>query len=324
MERHSAYKTAGAPTYTTGGSEREIAILRLLARYDLLPSDFIYHALGKYEATRKALTLLAKGHYIGLPDLSFEEKLVYIPRNGYYVFEIKPRGRALLAKYGDIFLATANDHYKHRLLRSQIEFLFDRGPFIVKRPEDILADKRCPDSTRDAAYPFRIERPKLEPDITRGFEDQEHTLFVHIEVDRGTEPVASKKDRQNLKSKVDRYAEYFAIESYKTHFGFVYPPSVLFITTRPNIDALVALFPEKWRKRFYALSIDPKLLPTSNLIVPWQGVDGTLNLMELLHERPREGREGGAALEGDTGAGSGTHPALRRDAGQNAGGAEVL
>jgi hypothetical protein len=79
MERHSAYKTNGTPAYDTAGSARELDILKLLARYDLLPSSFIYHALGKYQGTRKALTLLAKGHYIGLPDLPRDERGRLLP-----------------------------------------------------------------------------------------------------------------------------------------------------------------------------------------------------------------------------------------------------
>ncbi|MDR6305232.1 hypothetical protein GGQ85_002952 [Nitrobacter vulgaris] len=296
MERHSNYRTTGKPEYTTAGNEREISILKLLARYDLLPSRYVYHALGKYHGTRKALTLLSKGHYIGFPDLPREEKLAYIPRNGFGVFELKPRGRMLLAKHGDVYAHGGNDHFKHRLLRSEIEYLLDRAPFQVKGPEHILADNRCPESTRDASYPFRIEHPKLEPDITRGFSDGSRTIFAHIEVDRGTEPVVSQNARQSLKSKVERYAEYFRTGAYKSRFGFEVAPSVAFMTTRPDTASLIDLFPEKGKTRFYALSINPKLLPTDNLIVPWQGKDGTLNLMELLGGQPREGAESHAAL----------------------------
>jgi hypothetical protein len=289
MERHSAYKTIGAPAYDTAGNAREIAILKLLARYDLLPSSFIYQALGKYQGTRKALTLLAKGHYIGLPDLPREEKLAYIPRNAFYVFELKPRGRALLARHGDIYTQGGNDHYKHRLLRSEIEFLLDRAPFEVKGPDAILGDDRCPERTRKAPYPFRISMaPTLEPDITRGFTDGEQTLFLHIEVDRGTEPVISQNARQSLKSKVERYREYFSSRTYETHFGFRVPPSVLFITTRPDTQSLLDLFAGTFSKRFYATSIHPKPLPTTNLFVPWQGADGTLDLMEMLDVRREE------------------------------------
>ena len=80
MERHSAYRTSGKPTYTTAGNEREIAILKLLARYDLLPSRFFYHALGKYHGTRKALTLL-QNRQLYIERLFFNE---YVPQNSYY------------------------------------------------------------------------------------------------------------------------------------------------------------------------------------------------------------------------------------------------
>lgn len=304
MERHSAYKTAGTPTYNTVGTTHELAILKLLARYDLLPSSYMRHVLGKHEYTKRTLRDLVKGHYIGLPDMPRDERLAYIPRNSFYVYELKARGRALLAKQGDIYTQGGNDHYKHRLLRSRIEFLLDHGPFTVKGPDAILADERCPESTREAPFPFRIKSPKLEPDITRGFEDDTQTLFVHIEVDRGTEPVISQNARQSLKSKVERYTEYFETKAYETHFGFPGRPSVLFITTRPSTAALIDLFPHKWSKRFYALSIPEKPLPTFDLFVPWQGIDGTLNLKEVLNGQTRVGGESDQALSGDTGEGS--------------------
>lgn len=51
--RHSAYRADGRPGYDTQGTVRELAILTLLGRDDLLPSRFIYHELDNYEATRK-------------------------------------------------------------------------------------------------------------------------------------------------------------------------------------------------------------------------------------------------------------------------------
>src|ERR1051326_1713066 len=83
--RHSAYKIQ-KPILTLRGTPKELEILELLWRYDLLPSDFIYHATANYHATRTLLTKLAKGGYIGLPDLPYQEKLAYIPRNSNYVY----------------------------------------------------------------------------------------------------------------------------------------------------------------------------------------------------------------------------------------------
>lgn len=286
MERHSAYKTEGKPTYTTVGKPRELEILKLLARYDLLPSAFVYHALDNYQATRAALTALAKGHYIGLPDLPREEKLAYIPRNGFYVFELKPRGRVLLAKHGDIFTQGGNDHYKHRLLRSQIEYLLDRAPapLSVKGPTDILSHASCPSATKDLPYPFRIPpKPSLEPDITRGFGYEGNYLFLHIEVDRGTEPVMSLNARQSLKSKVARYTQYFKSRAYQSHFGFVVAPSVLFITTRENTDTMRELLKgSEYARRFLFTTITTKPLPTTDLFAPWQGASGAFDLRETL------------------------------------------
>lgn len=292
MAQDFAYNGSTPPSYDTGGTASEIEILKLLARYDLLPSAYIYEAIGNYFYTRTQLTNLRKGHYIGLPDLPRDEKLAYIPRHSFYVYELKPRGRALLARHGDIVIQGGNDHYKHRLLRSQIEFLLDRAPLDVKRSEHILSHPNCPVATRDAPYPFRIPlKPTLEPDITRAFGNGDRYVFLHIEVDRGTEPLISANARQSIRSKVERYVEYMNTGFYKDHFGFIVPPSVLFITTRQNTEQLLQALKEfsgKRANRFYVTTIPEKPLPTFNLFVPWQGADGTLDLMEKFNVRQGE------------------------------------
>jgi len=296
MERHSAYKAQGKPTYTTRGLPRELDILKLLARYDLLHSNFICHALDNYQATRKALTALCRGQYIGFPEFEEpDEKLALIPRNHFYVYELKPRGKRLLRSHDVGLKVGGNDHFKHRLLRSEIEFLLDRNPLLsVVGPEDILNHALCPVSTRNAARPFVIPpKPHLNPDITRGFGHEGNFLFLHIEVDRGNEPILSLNARQSLKSKVERYRKYFEQGDYKKHFGFAVAPSALFITTRENTATLhnvITDFAGKWAKRFFYTTIPAKPLPTFDLFAPWQGVNGAFDLMETLHVRRDEGR----------------------------------
>lgn len=312
MERHSAYRAYGRPTYSTAGKQRELNVLKLLARYDLLPSSFIQHQLGNYEATKQTLRNLVKGHYIGLPDIEEtgdketdrRAKLAYIPRNAFYVYELKPRGKALLVLQGTFPKAGGNDHFKHRLLRSKLEYLLDRvpEPLVVRTDDDILRHNQCPPATRKLPYPFRIPpAPALEPDITRGFGDGENFVFLHIEVDRGTEPKRSLKARQSLSGKIERYVQYFTQKAHETHFGLRYAPSVLIMTTR-NTDGLADLLREcagAWAHRFFFIDIPLNILPTTNLFVPWQGVDGTLDLMEKFNGLPEESRPRERTGQGD-------------------------
>lgn len=308
MERHSAYKAIGKPTYSTAGNAREMEILKLLSRYDVLPSDFIYHGLDNYQATRATLTKLDAGHYIGFPDLEPEEKLAYIPRNDFYVYELKPRGKALLARDGIFAKVGGNDHFLHKLLRSEVEYLLDRAPVVVKGPDDILTHPQCPRATREMAYPFRVPpKPALEPDITRGFAAGDSALFVHVEIDRGTEPKRSFQARQSLSGKITRYRQYFEGEHYKKHFGFPYAPSVLIATTRNTDDlpALIEEFAGDWKRRFFFTSVALKPLPTDNLFVPWQSADGTLDLLELLNVRHEKSGARERTGERNTGARAG-------------------
>jgi hypothetical protein len=192
------------------------------------------------------------------------------------------------------------------LLRSKLEYLLDHGSLDVISPEQILSHEKCPKSTRQSSYPFRIPpKPSLEPDITRGFRNGESALFIHVEVDRGSEPVRSQNNqRQNLKSKVQRYVRYMREREYRDHFGFTVAPSVVFFTTRTDTTHLKDLIEDEARKyldRFYFVTVPQKPLPTHDLFAPWQGVTGALNLVEVLDVRRKEGGARERVSENDQG-----------------------
>jgi len=288
MEKYSSYRHQH-PTYTVTERSLEGAdgnVLRFHQRYEVVPSNFLYHLFGR-QYMRDVSLNLRKGTYIGFPDVPIEERAMRLPRNAHYLTTLKPRGEAIVGEP-----PRDNDQLPHKTLRCKCEILLDHGPFSVRLPQDILAHKDCPPATRKLKSPFSIPlSPRLRPDITRGFSNGEDTVFVHIEVDRATERMSERDEGSSIEDKIIRYVEYLDHDIWKSHFGFRVPPSVLFLTTRQDtrkLEALIRQHAKNWYDRFYWLSIPRKPLPTHDLFVPWQGVDGTLDLKELLNVRHDE------------------------------------
>jgi len=282
--RHSAYKIV-EPILTLNGSPRELELLDLLRRYDLLPSDFIYKATGNYHATRTLLTRLTKGGYIGFPNLPHQEKLAYIPRNANYVYELKPKGAALLALKDRWRARTrGNDHFKHKLLRSMVEFSLDHAGLRTLFPEDILAHPNCPRETREDPFPWRItgSRPLLAPDITRGFAHNGGFAFLHVEVDRGTEPEETQNERQSICAKLSRYQTYLTEKVYFKRYGLTGAPTVLFLTINNNRKERIKKHARKYPHARFAFTCVPDFDADTQLLTTWETLEGSVNLMQIL------------------------------------------
>jgi Replication-relaxation len=303
--RFSAYKST-EPVLILNGSPRELELLDLLRRYDILPSDFIYKATGNYHATRTLLTRLTKGGYIGFPELPYQEKLAYIPRNSNYVYELKAKGKALLAlKNCWRDRSRGNDHFKHKLLRSKAEFALDHCALRILYPEDILAHPNCPQSTRNERYPWHItaSKPSLAPDITRGFEYQGSYAFLHVEVDRGTEPEETENERQSICRKLERYQSYLENRVYYKRYGLTGAPTVLFLTISDLRKEQIKRHAKKYSHPRFAFACVPDLKPDTQLLSTWEALEGTINLMELLNGHAESTRPRREAREDRAGAG---------------------
>jgi hypothetical protein len=289
MERFSSYRTDGPPSFDASGTPRELEVLGLLQTYDLLPSHYIRTALGNSGYVPDLLTNLRKGHYIGFPEMEPEERLAHILRNRKYVNQIWPRGEALLARHGLWHgKPRGNDHFKHKLLRSQIEFSLDWAAYEVPdlrviTPAEVLAHKNCPPATREDKTPWRIPpKPCLEPDITRGYALDGHFIFFHVEVDRNTEPGDSESKRQSIRDKIQRYVAYLRAPN---RFGFKSEPFILFATIdaarKEVIETLITKqggeYADCFRTRLLPMRLEPD---ASMATMPW----GDLHLINFLKE----------------------------------------
>jgi hypothetical protein len=295
MERHSAFKLKGQPTYSVAGEGKQLIVLDLLQRYDLLPSPVLRKAVGDEKYGEEVLTKLCKGHYIGLPA----ELLPPNPpqRNRAYPYKLYDRGKALLEREG-LWLERpqGNDHFAHKILRSQAQYAFDHPEVIGVKliTEDaILNDDSCPPETRDLAHPsyFNIRQYEVQPDgPILGYEYKGKRIYFHgFEADNGNEPIReNKKDpykRVTIQQKFRHYTQYLEERMHRVLYGIprVYIPFVLKPGLEARLLSMINLLREKYpqhAERFLFTTFTPDLVNAK-----WNTTQGEFNIIDKLEGR---------------------------------------
>lgn len=212
-------------------SERDHRIFRLLDPehgYHYLPSNWIHAFVGGNELrVAKRLGRLARQPHSYL-----------IRRQQWYKHAVYAR----TAK-ADLYLGERRgrdrDPFAHRLLEDLTQASIALG--IKSYPDlelvswpGLVATGKIPAETLDSAEPHAITLSvgKLVPD-GKPFairHDNRWRFILGKEIDRGTEPLASRAARRSIRQKLESYAECFSGKLYTRHYGF--PNSVvLFIAT---------------------------------------------------------------------------------------------
>lgn len=306
--RRSAFKQPRNPSGHLKGTETQLAILELLRDYRYLPSTYIKAGVSAGpEYVEDVLPELVDKHYIGIPEKAVDRcKNRAVP----YVYELRPRGLAFLARNGrDTKRTLASNWFEHDFLASIIQFSFDRPvDGLTKRTSrSILTHENCPPQTRASAVPFLIQsKPPLDADADPfGFEHKGELVFFHgFEADNGTESIST-----TVKSKIDRYAKYLDDKGPVRMFGI---PTrlmhILFITTsQDRADHIAEYFPSD---RFHIKATsgfrDKFPPPTPHMITePWLGKGGKeWSILEHLggeHVRREEGGTSGRVSENHQG-----------------------
>ena len=299
MERHSAFKIKGYPSYSVAGEGKQLLVLDLLQRYDLLPSTLLRKAVGSQKYGEEVLTKLSKGHYIGLPP----ELLPPNPpqRNRTYPYKLYDRGKALLEREG-LWLdrPQGNDHHTHKLLRSQVQYAFDHPHGLRLITEaNILADDRCPPETRELKNPsyFNIRNYEVQPDgPIFGYEMSGVFIFFHgFEADNGNEPITEMRSdpykRVTIEQKFRHYTQYLDERMHLSLYGLgkVYVPFVL----KPGLEArmlsMIELLRRKYpqhQDRFLFTTFTPDLVRAT-----WHTTKGEFNIIEKLKGGGTNGRQ---------------------------------
>jgi hypothetical protein len=305
MERHSAIYPTDRPTLTLRGTALELDFLELAQRHPTLLSSYFYQHFGKYEYSRKLLRRLFQAHAAGLPlgheeyGLSRDARLYAKQGNVFYPVQVWPAGKLLLAKDGrwpDRPTVISNE-FDHNVLCALISYSFESAPrpagIILRTQADILADERCPESTRKLERPERVEFAKKDviiPDRQlfgyRSTANGKTINFHGFEADRNTETYAT------IKHKLRQYTRYLKDGWFNRLYGLTNAPTIPFVTiNRARANGILNLIkeevPEKLQDRFAVKVIADfrhKLPPATAhmLMEPWERVGKPLNIPELL------------------------------------------
>lgn len=223
-------------------SERDLRILRLLDPefgYHYLPSHWIHAFVGGDELrVAKRLGRLARQpHNYLIRRQQWYKHAVYArsPKADLHLGERRARDR---------------DPFAHRLLEDLTQASIALG--IKARPDlelvswsRLVATGKIPAATLDGAEPHAIalSAGKLIPD-GKPFAVRQGNRWRFIlgkEIDRSTEPLASRAARRSIRQKLEHYAECFAGKLYARHYGF--PNSVVLVvaTSAARMQSMMAL-----------------------------------------------------------------------------------
>jgi hypothetical protein len=236
------YGGTHADDRTLALTARDVQVLRLLDPehgYYYLPSHWI-HAFVGGDALRVAKRL---------GRLAREPHSYLARRQDWYKHAVYSR-----TTKADRFLGERRtrdrDPYPHRLLQDMVHASIVLGLKDYTALElvpwlGLAATGKVPAATLDSAEPHAIplKSGAIVPDgkpfaIKRGVQWR---FVLGVEIDRGTEPLATGHARRSIKQKLENYAECFAEKRYASHYGF--PNSlVLFVATSPErMKSMMAL-----------------------------------------------------------------------------------
>lgn len=286
------------------GTARELALLSLFVKYEVLPTRYIYASLPSGEYAHKLLGKLNGEGYIQIPHN--DDARYMDARNKEALWTITEKGERLLG----IEVERQSDHFKHKVARTLAQFSFDHAPITKRTLQDILAHPKCPPVKNP--HVFVTSEVDIEPDIPLfGYEHNGKFFYLVVEIDNGTETVkpGTGKDstpaqklrayqKKNIRKMVRAYAEYLREHGYYKQFG-IRNLSIAIIANSEGrmhsiMDEVRTEAPDM--ERFFLFKNFPDYQrygfppPTGHLVEePWRTITGSLSIMEVLNGHRQAG-----------------------------------
>ena len=223
-------------------SERDLRILRLLDPeygYHYLPSNWIQAFVdGDELRVAKRLGRLARQPHGYL-----------IRRQQWYKHAVYARSAKADLHLGER-RARDRDPFAHRLLEDLTQASIAIGirayPDLELVPwTRLVATGKVPATTLDSPEPHAIvlSAGKLIPDgkpfaIRHG---SRWRFILGKEIDRGTEPLASRAARRSIRQKLERYADCFSGKLYTRHYGFPNSVVLFVVTSHARMNSMMRL-----------------------------------------------------------------------------------
>jgi hypothetical protein len=262
-------------------TENDLRYLRLFNRvdgYKLLPRNwitaFVPDLHPNYVRTR--IAELCREPFCYLARKTFNGRNI----NEMFTYYLTERGDRLVGDDGTVSTKQDAEQVLIDLVDASIELGIRTDPSVeLLKWGAILKHANTPDRLKTSTDPFTLHLPreKIRPDgrpfVIRKMGKGAVAFFK--EVDRATEPLTSRRDREHIKHKFDQYRAAWSSKIYKTQYGFP-AAMVLFVTTSPgrmeNMMALLGPCPYiafKTIEDFTVLGLTPPIT-TKFFDEPWK------------------------------------------------------
>lgn len=237
MKKYVSRWTTEASGYPLKRTENDLKYLRLFNRvdgYKLLPRNWIQALRSDlyHDYVRSRISELCREPFCYLGRKTFNGKNI----NEVFTYYLSERGDKLLGDYGHTSKKQDAEQVLIDLVDASIELGVRTAPDVqLLKWRKILEHPNTPERIKTSTNPFAIylnSKEKIIPD-GRPFvlrKDGKGAVAFFKEVDRATEPLTSKKTREHIKQKFDKYQQAWKQELYKKQYGFP-AAMILFITT---------------------------------------------------------------------------------------------
>jgi hypothetical protein len=210
--------------------DTDIPILKDFGRHGVLTTNDIAALEGRtYDPIRRRLTLVKYEGLITVHATQLQQPHLW--QRAPQAFHLTPKGEARLRELGVEPRERPSNHFLHSLAQSQTSASFEIG-----------ARESGLDYVQLDHAPITINDHRIYPDGGPvGLGKNNLWRFAFWETDCATEPLTSKKDRQNIEAKFRAYLAFLGQGAYQTIFG-VPNASILFTTTtKARLESMRAL-----------------------------------------------------------------------------------
>lgn len=280
-------------------TERDIEIVKLLARYRYLPADTIHAFVGgnfKHLVHRLGLLSRKPNLYIHRP---VQQRRHAAANYRHLIYELDDRGRAHLQERGISITKKHQHNFEHELMVCQIMASIELGvradPSVrLITWQEIMESGKLPEATRASPKPTHIPVSFSFPGrqysthicadgLPFGLErthngQRSYLFFPGIEADCGSEPIlTSDLERSSIDKKFAAYRAIAEQGIYRSHFGFpnFFVPFVT--TTESRMQSMMKLLERITEGRGSKMFLFKKLCTFTSVEAPTRGIADVLS-----------------------------------------------
>lgn len=212
-------------------TDRELRWLRHIAVHGPQSSEFLLAVCADTHRCRdtglRTLQRLRENGYLRLPP---QQKQIAKADFNPFVYDLTKQAAFYLKGIGDPETVPPTGHWWHGFLTSTITSAIEIET--AKRGRRYIPAHKIL-SRNDTTLPIPLGQKKIIPDQLFAIDYGGSFRSFVLETDRGTEPVRSETARKSLESMLCSYAELWAKDGARRHYGLKSPLLILMAFTNP-------------------------------------------------------------------------------------------